>query len=153
VTEAPVQNGPQATGSSRSRQQGSTPYHTILHTLRASERLSWWTIFALVALLGAAWVLASPPTAAPDEPSHVVTAVAVAHGQLLGSPLTPVEHRALSRGIGPRGEPVRYGQVSAYRSVTVPKIYGDVNAGCYAFRREVPANCLSFRGHTPTGAS
>ena len=32
-----------------------------------SERQAWWTLFALWALMGVAWALATPPVTGPDE--------------------------------------------------------------------------------------
>ena len=47
-----------------------------------SRRLAAWTgIGGLLFLLGAAWAAAMPLMAAPDEPSHVLYAAALARGQ------------------------------------------------------------------------
>jgi Predicted membrane protein (DUF2142) len=108
-----------------------------------TERSWWFATFALVALIGSAWALASPPTAPPDEAAHAITAVAVAHGDLLGSPISPAQRRALELG---RGGQVVTGRVSAYRSVSAPKIYSEGTTACFAFRREVSAACLRFDG-------
>ena len=43
--------------------------------------------FVLVFLNMAAWSLASPLFSSPDEPAHVVHAVALDHGQLIGTPV------------------------------------------------------------------
>jgi Predicted membrane protein (DUF2142) len=135
--------------SSQDHQRRAPRRHAgrVLDRLGESERSWWWVTFGFVALMGAAWGLVSPLTAPPDEASHVITAVAVAHGQLIGSPLSPMERQALasdpSRVAAPR--------VSAFRSVTVPKIYGKPNPECFSFRREVPASCLKFRGSRTVG--
>jgi len=109
---------------------------------RASPRTWWWVTFALLAAIGGAWALASPPGAAPDEPSHVITAVAMAHGQFFGSPLTTAQAHDLTDGRGGR----EGGSPSAYRSVTAPAIYGNENWGCYTFQTDVSAACLDFQG-------
>jgi hypothetical protein len=108
----------------------------------ASIRAWWWVTFALLAAIGGAWALASPLGAAPDEPSHVITAVAMAHGQFRGSPITTAQGQDLIAGRGGR----EGGAASAYRSVTVPQIYGTWNWGCDTFQADKPATCRTFAG-------
>lgn len=51
----------------------------------------WWTFAAswiLVALMMSAWAVATPLSAAPDEPAHLIKAASVARGQLIGEPST-----------------------------------------------------------------
>lgn len=69
------------------------------------------------------WNLATPLFAAPDEPVQMIKAVAVAHGQLLGS------------------QPL--GASSPWIGVKVPQFYADAGAvpGCFAFKNTVPASC------------
>jgi Predicted membrane protein (DUF2142) len=112
-----------------------------------STRGFWWCCFALVVLVGGAWALGSPLGGAPDEPSHVITAVAMSHGQGLGSPITSAQRRDLARGRGGR----LGGRASAYRSVSVPRIYDTQNWGCFAFHPERTAGCMRFRGSTAAG--
>jgi hypothetical protein len=93
--------------------------------------------FLLLAALGGAWALASPPTGVPDERDHAINAAAVARGELVGDALTPAEKAALAPGRGRK---------SAYRSVAVPEVYRTVNTDCFAFAENATANCLHFDG-------
>lgn len=111
----------------------------MLSRVRGSSRASWWVTFVLLASLGGFWALGSAPTGAPDERDHVITASAVARGELVGDRLT----RAQRAAIGPGN-----GQTSAYRSVDAPELYRDTNTGCFAFKREVTAACLHLSGST-----
>jgi hypothetical protein len=79
--------------------------------------------FVLVFLNMAAWSLASPLFASPDEPAHVVRAVALDHGQLIGT------------AVGGVSNPVT--------SVTVPASIADGGRypSCFAFKIFVPASC------------
>ena len=79
--------------------------------------------FVLVFLNMAAWSLASPLFASPDETTHTVRAVALVHGQLIGTPVG--------------------GSSSPITSVTVPASIADGGryAGCFAFKISVPASC------------
>jgi hypothetical protein len=45
--------------------------------------------YLVVFVISAAWSLATPPFASPDEPDHVIKAVAVAHGELVGKAAGP----------------------------------------------------------------
>jgi hypothetical protein len=94
-----------------------------------------WPVFvvslAAFFLLYAAWSIATPLFAAPDEPVQVMKAVAVAHGQLLGAQ--------------PKGPS------SPYTTVHIPEIYasGGGIPGCFAFKNRVPASCAhAFTGTT-----
>jgi hypothetical protein len=49
---------------------------------------TWLIAFFAFFALSAAWALATPLTASPDEPAHMVKAAAIAHGQLSGVPAT-----------------------------------------------------------------
>ncbi len=79
--------------------------------------------FALVFLSIAAWSLATPLYASPDEPAHVVHAVALDHGQLIGTPVG--------------------GPSSAIIRVTVPASISDGNRyrECFSFTTSVAASC------------
>lgn len=46
----------------------------------------WWALFAPLLVVALVWVVATPPSAGPDEPAHVLRAAAVAGGQVLGVP-------------------------------------------------------------------
>ncbi len=50
-----------------------------------SERQAWWTLFALWALMGVAWALATPPVTGPDEVEQARRAAAVVRGELIGA--------------------------------------------------------------------
>ena len=79
--------------------------------------------FALVFLSMAAWSLATPLYASPDEPAHVLRAVSLDHGQLIG------------RSIGSDSNP--------NTSVTVPASIGEGSRYpvCFAFKILIPASC------------
>ncbi len=66
-------------------------------SVRISERGEWWVTFAVVLLVGVAWSFGSPLMRAPDEPAHVLRAVAVAHGQLT------MDHHRVAYGGGLAG--------------------------------------------------
>jgi hypothetical protein len=109
----------------------------IVSGVQGSARASWWITFLLLAALGGAWALASPPTGVPDERDHAINAAAVARGQLVGDALTPAQRAALAPGRGNK---------SAYRSVDVPEIYNDANTQCFAFAENATAACFHFDG-------
>jgi hypothetical protein len=60
-----------------------------------TARRVWLTGFLAFFTLSAAWALATPLTASPDEPSHMVRAAATARGEFHG---TPVEKRIYDNG-------------------------------------------------------
>jgi hypothetical protein len=88
-----------------------------------------WRVFVVVLVLAfanmAVWSLATPFFASPDEPAQVARAVALVHGQLIG---TTVKNK---------GNPVT--------DVTIPTVYaaGSSYAGCFAFKDTVPASCAT----------
>lgn len=86
--------------------------------------------------LSAAWAISQPVFAGPDEPAHVVRAVALDHGTLTGSE---------PRGRLPR--PLRPVEASA-RVVQVPQIYGSVLVPCFTKNQDLLAPCLRFAGPT-----
>jgi Predicted membrane protein (DUF2142) len=102
---------------------------------RSRSRVAWWTTFALVSALGALWVFANPLFAGPDEPSHVVHAVAVDRGQLTGESL----NRRLRTQLDVTGDVVQ---------VRVPAIYARAESACFAFQRNETAACAHFEGPT-----
>ncbi|MET4639074.1 DUF2142 domain-containing protein [Mycetocola sp. 2940] len=86
------------------------------------SKLGRWRVFVilwvLLTALSAAWSLATPIAASPDEPAHFVKAAAVAHGQV-------------------GGEPSALGSV-----VQVPRFVADTHArACFAFNAETPGSC------------
>lgn len=82
------------------------------------RRVFWWG-WAVFTLLTAAWAVANPLMASPDEPAHVVKAAAVARGQILGE------------------------QTPDGTVVEVPYFYNLVTAYpvCYQFNPEATGNC------------
>jgi hypothetical protein len=94
----------------------------------------WWTSFVLVALLSGLWAVANPPLAGPDEPAHVIRAVALEHGELIGKEPSG----RLDRDLRPVAESARV--------VQAPEIYRSVNGPpCFA-RQQGVAACLNFEG-------
>jgi hypothetical protein len=79
------------------------------------------------------WGLADPLFAGPDEPAHVIRAVGLDHGQLIG-----------------REASVRLRQESSIKGgnlvVRAPAIYRSVGTPCFAFQPDVTAACLQFAG-------
>ncbi len=76
--------------------------------------VAWAVLFALTT----AWVFATPPSASPDEPAHIVRAASVVRGELVGTP-SPAGH-----------------------IVTVPRYIAESHAvTCFAFNPTVTANC------------
>lgn len=60
---------------------------TVRRTLSAVRNRTWLTFLLLwiaTAAAASAWAMATPMSASPDEPSHIIKAAAVAHGELLG---------------------------------------------------------------------
>jgi hypothetical protein len=87
--------------------------------------------FGLFFAAFAVWSWATPLFGVPDEPVHEIKAVAVAHGQFLGTPA------------GSATDPDIF--------VTVPALYADAGnvPDCFAFKASVPASCAP----APTGGS
>lgn len=102
----------------------------IAHFLNPSARTAWWMPFALLAAIGGLWAVSSPLMSIPDEPAHVVRAVALAHGQLRGPNV-----RKLSPDSGIPDELDTY--------FSVPRAYADLNQqrSCYNFSPHTPAGC------------
>jgi hypothetical protein len=85
----------------------------------------WWPPALLFFALMALWGLATPLAAAPDEPAHILRAVSLDHGQLLGPSVT---------GSG----------MQAYTHVTVPSTYAQIieSPTCYQFKSTQTARCI-----------
>ncbi len=93
----------------------------------------WWTSFAIFAVLGLAWVIATPLMAAPDEPAHVVRAASVGRGELLGRTVPK------ARQVAPIG--------NAAVIVTAPGIYKHAgNVTCLAWQKNNTGDCLDLSG-------
>jgi len=108
---------------------------------RFEERRRWWITLAVLFTLSAGWSLATPLTAAPDEPAQIIKAAAVARGDLFGTPAPPTR-------AGP----------SAYVAVRVPDVFAQTSAvpRCFMFKPDVPASCapaLHPSGRTVTAST
>ena len=104
--------------------------------LRSTSRRVWWTSFVLVTLLTAAWAMSQPVFAGPDEPAHVVRAVALDHGTLTGSE----PGGRLPRSFRPVDDSARV--------VEVPETYGSVVVPCFTRDPDLLAPCLRITGST-----
>ncbi|GAA1446664.1 DUF2142 domain-containing protein [Leifsonia poae] len=90
--------------------------------------LSGLVSFAALFLVSGAWSIATPLSASPDEPSHIIKAAAVVRGELVGKPLPQ----------------------SGYTEVRVPSAEGDAWLWtCFAFYPNKSASCQG----TPPGSS
>ncbi|HKA93441.1 MAG TPA: DUF2142 domain-containing protein [Acidimicrobiia bacterium] len=114
---------------------------------RSEVRLTWWISFGLLAVLGTLWALATPIYGAPDEPSHVLRAASVARGEVIGDERQsdpPECHQPDVDCDYWKGHyhyvRVPAGLVTPGREVPLrdPRFH----TPCYAFRPDVPANCL-----------
>jgi len=111
----------------------------------AGNRRRWWGAFAVVALLGVIWAFAIPVFAAPDEPAHVIRAVAAAHGQILGDEFGPAT-------VPPYPVPVDKEPWKSGLAVRVPGVYrqwGNVDCIVFAWNAQATADCLHLTG--PSG--
>ena len=92
---------------------------------------TWAAAFGLFFALAAAWAVATPLGAAPDEPAHMVRAAAVSSGQITGPkvlspvPMGGVQSRLVSQ------------QVRVPKSVAA--LADEVT--CYKFQPQRPASC------------
>jgi hypothetical protein len=92
-------------------------------------------------LLLAAWIMATPPFAAPDEGSHYLRALTITNGQILGpkasypqSPLlTPTQLAFLQHDT---------------RAVTVPAVLSPTDVNCVNGARDLSGSCVEV---TPNG--
>jgi hypothetical protein len=100
-----------------------------LHNLPRRHHHTLWALVGLLLFaLAAAWSVATPLMASPDEPSHVVKAAAVARGQWSGT-------------LGPKPT-----GASGPGTATIVRLPTDLAASialpdCYAFHPEKAANC------------
>ena len=94
---------------------------SVATSVLAQPRKVFAIAFALVFLNMAAWSLATPLFAPPDENAHVIHAVALVHGQIIGTPI----------------------KGSSFTSVTVPALIADAERypRCFGFKTSVPASC------------
>lgn len=83
------------------------------------------------------WVVANPPAAAPDEPSHYVKAVAAGRGDLLGIP-GPFDN------MGNFNADQRRQVDRTFRAFSVPPaLRYQTSLPCVAFRPDATADCLA----------
>jgi Predicted membrane protein (DUF2142) len=99
--------------------------------MRTSPIASFWRrvgiAWALLALLGAVWALATPIGGSPDEPAHLIKAASVARGQLVGP------------------------TVKGGTRVTVPEFIAYSQADtCFAFHANTTPNCTAADPKSPT---
>ncbi len=103
---------------------------STLRSRAASARVGrreWWVSFLLFAALGASWAIALPLFGSPDEPAHTIRAASVARGEAIGEQIP--------------------GKDGGWRRVSVPEVMESANnVGCYAFRPDLSAACLSYDG-------
>lgn len=99
-------------------------------TIRRPSTSNWralLTSWALLFALTATWAIATPISAAPDEPAHLVKAASVVRGQFIGDP----------------GE---FGEV-----VSVPRYIAHTHAEtCYAFHVDESADCVPADSGDPS---
>ncbi|MFT2816916.1 DUF2142 domain-containing protein [Leifsonia sp. A12D58] len=96
----------------------------VVSTSAAPVRAHRWKVFgaswAILSLLSIMWALATPISASPDEPAHIVKAASVARGQFIG-------------------ETTSLGQV-----VQVPRYIAYTHSEtCFAFHSDVSAACTT----------
>jgi hypothetical protein len=119
------------------RHEISSSFRSRLEGLRSSDRRVWLTSFVLVSLLSGLWAVANPLYAGPDEPAHVIRAVALAHGQLTGKSLTPRIRKELGNGR------------KDHLIVRVPAVYGLASTSiCFSYDPNETASCLDFSEST-----
>ena len=80
---------------------------------------------ACVAAIIVCFVLGTPRSGGPDEPSHMVASAALVRGERVGAP----------HDTGP-----------ALRIFRVPEMVGNPNPGCWALQPEVAVGCATFTG-------
>jgi len=99
--------------------------------------VTWWISFVVFGALAGLWALTTPLGAGPDEPAHIIKAVAVAHGNFDASVV--VEHP------GPHYSVPR-------TTLDVPRAFGALTTArdCYILQPAVPASCAPSIGSDST---
>ena len=110
---APVRPATAKTDSSRQRPTGSLFW-------------TWSLSFSVLFLAAAAWTFASPLGSGPDEPAHLVRAVSLVRGQLVGKSLPHPTEAQKSTVL-----------------VNVPEVFAslETDVGCFQYKSNVPAGC------------
>ncbi len=87
---------------------------------------SWLVAFGFLFVASAAWAFASPLGSGPDEPAHLVRAVSLVRGQLVGKPLPHPTQAQKSTVI-----------------VKVPTVFASLanDVECFQYKPGVPAGC------------
>ncbi|HEV2309493.1 MAG TPA: DUF2142 domain-containing protein [Acidimicrobiia bacterium] len=116
-----------------SRRAGPLPRELV----RRVAARPWLVSFLLFAALEIVWLTATPLFGAPDEPSHVIRAAAVARGQLVGHshPRAPgyfqfvhVPSSLVKAGNHPPADPRAYIPCFALVSNVLPSCFGELPA-------------------------
>ncbi len=119
-------------------------------------------VSAFFVLMGASWLMASPPGSPFDEGAHYVKAIGAGHGDLLGDPYAPsaAQRRAFLRGAGTadvarlarqsHGRAARW-QSRTTRQFDVPSELVAPAFGCTYFGRETTGACLDRPRRRPSG--
>lgn len=123
-----------------------TPPATQMVVRRGGRTLRWAFAGIGYGLLLAAWVFASPPGAAPDEPAHSVRALAAAAGQWQGVSVAP-----FLRGPGMSQGRVAFLNAQA-QEFTVPDRLV-VAEPCFIGRVDQPATCAATATPEPGAGS
>ena len=87
-----------------------------------STRGRFFVVFGLLLLVVGPWILATPPSAGPDEPGHNVRAAAIVRGEMRG---------------------VEFFEGPNRRGYELPAYIGLPDPGCFAFDSTQPASCVS----------
>ncbi len=100
------------------------------------------------ALLGVAWMFATPLAESPDESSQYLRALTIADGHLLGPRigLEPIERAQLREGVG-AADKIRW-IVPDQRGVVVPAALSPIDEHCFDGRPDLRGRCteVSYNG-------
>ena len=91
-------------------------------------------------LIGISWVTSNPPDAAPDEQSHLIKALGIAHFDI-GSPWLGYTDPPI---------PINIRNDSLSREVEIPARLDPRGYACFAFHPEVTAACQDHRTPNPS---
>ena len=107
------------------RHSAAPAHHLVRPAGRPLVRL-WLASFAVLFVAIAAWSFASPLGSGPDEPAHLVRAVSLVRGQLVGQDLPHPTTAQKSTVI-----------------VQVPEVFAslETHVGCFQYKSNVPAGC------------
>lgn len=98
---------------------------TILAHIHRKTWLAGLVTFIGLSMMSTAWAIATPLSASPDEPAHIIKAAAVVRGQLIGKTTGK----------------------SGFTAVTVPSAVGNAwGWTCPAYHPDTTADCQAIRG-------